>query len=317
MTQASPRAAAFACLGLAMSLTGTYVALSKPLALVFPVFLLAWLRYGLGAVAMLGWLRKPVDEPPLAARDKALLFLNALLGSFLFTILMIYGVSLTQATTAGVVMASIPAWVALLSWGFLRERIGTRTWMAIACAVVGIILFSLNKHAPLATPGSAASPQPHGAWGEELGIVLLLGASCCEGAYSVIGKRLTAALGPRRISALINLWGFMLATPIGLYLAFDFDFRSVHWRMWALLLFYALAACMWTVWLWMTGLARIPASQAGVFTVMLPVSAALVGAAFLGETMNAAQFLAFGLALTSVVLATLPERGFRRARRGR
>jgi hypothetical protein len=29
-----------------MSLVGTYVALSKPLTTVFPVFLLAWLRFG-------------------------------------------------------------------------------------------------------------------------------------------------------------------------------------------------------------------------------------------------------------------------------
>ena len=84
--------------------------------------------------------------------------------------------------------------------------------------------------------------------------MLLLGAVVCEAAYTVIGKKLTGSLGPKRITSLINLWGFVLTTPFGLYLALDFPFASVGWGTWVLLLFYALAACMWTVWLWMTGL---------------------------------------------------------------
>lgn len=290
-----------------MSLVGTYVALSKPLALAFPVLLLAWLRFGIGALAMLGWLRKPAHEALLAPRAKVLLFLNALLGNFLFTIFMIYGVSLTSASTAGVIMACIPACVALLSWVFLHEHVSARTWLAVVCAVAGIALFALYKPELPAQTGQALAPQntQNQHW---LGMALLLAASVCEAAYSVIGKRLTASLGPRRISALINLWGFVLATPAGVYLALGFDFTAVDWPTWALLLFYALAACMWSVWLWMTGLSVVPASQAGIFTVLLPVSAALVGVLALGETLGAMQMLAFALALASVVLATLPAR---------
>ena len=58
--------------------------------------------------------------------------------------------------------------------------------------------------------------------------------------------------------------------------------------LWGLLVVYALAASIWTVWLWMTGLQGVPASQAGVFTVMLPVSAALVGVLVLGESLSRA-----------------------------
>ena len=58
----------------------------------------------------------------------------------------------------------------------------------------------------------------------------------------------------------------------------------------------------------MTGLKTIPASQAGVFTVFLPVSAALVGVVFLDETLSGLQALAFGVALIGAVLATLPSK---------
>jgi drug/metabolite transporter (DMT)-like permease len=73
-----------------------------------------------------------------------------------------------------------------------------------------------------------------------------------------------------------------------------------------LLLVYAIAASVLTVWLWMTGLKHVPASSAGIFTVFLPVSAAAIGVVVLGETFTAAQIGAFALALAGVVLATFP-----------
>ena len=102
---------------------------------------------------------------------------------------------------------------------------------------------------------------------------MLVGAVVCEAAYVVIGKRLTGQVSARRISALINLWGLALVTPLGLWQALRFDFASVAAPMWGLLVFYALAASVITVWLWMKGLRSVPAPQAGVFSVMLPVAA--------------------------------------------
>jgi drug/metabolite transporter (DMT)-like permease len=281
------------------------VALSKPLVAVFPVFLLAWLRFGIGAVAMMSWLRKPDQEPALTPRTKRLLFLESFLGNFLFSVCMLFGVSLTTAVAAGVVMSSIPAVVALLSRVFLGERIGRRTMGAIACAAVGIGLFSLQKG------GSAdmgVRPGPLGLDLQVWGNLLVFAAVVCEASYVVIGKHLTGDIGPKRISAIINLWGLVLVTPMGVWAAWHFDFGTVEVQTWSLLVFYALAASVWTVWLWMTGLKSVPAARAGVFTVMLPISAAAVGVLFMGERLTSLQSVAFGIALLGLVLATLPGR---------
>jgi drug/metabolite transporter (DMT)-like permease len=294
------RPAAYACLALSMTLVGSYVALSKPLVAAIPVFLLAWLRFGIGAVAMIPWLRKPASEAPLAPRTRGLLFLESFLGNFLFSICMLFGVSMTSAVSAGVIMAAIPAVVALLSFVFLREPISGRIWTAIACAAAGIGLLAVAK------PHAAVSAQDAQlAW---LGNLLVFAAVVCEASYAVIGKALTGALGPKRITSLINLWGLALVTPMGLWGALHFDFGAVRPGVWVLLLFYGLAASVWTVWLWMTGLKVVPAAQAGVFTVMLPVSAAVVGVVFLGETLGGLQLVAFLAALAGVVLATSPRR---------
>ena len=298
MPNRSPHAPwwAYACLAASMALVGTYVGMSKLLVAVFPVFLLAWLRFGIAAVAMLGWLRAAPGEPRLTRHDRILLFWESFLGNFLFSICMLWGVSLTSAVAAGVIMAAIPAAVALLSRAFLGERIPRRVALGIACAMGGIALLSATRSGATESAGAGAAP-----W---LGNLLLLGAVFCEACYVVIGKRLTGSVSARRISAIVNLWGFALVTPFGLWQATSFAFGAVAGSMWALLGFYALAASMVTVWLWMTGLRHVPAASAGVYSVMLPVSAATIGVVVLGEPFGAQQGAAFALALAGVVLAS-------------
>jgi drug/metabolite transporter (DMT)-like permease len=285
---------AYASLAASMALVGSYVGLSKLLVAALPVFLLAWMRFGIAAVAMLPWLRRVPGEAPLSRHDRVLLFWESFLGNFLFSICMLFGVKATSAVAAGVAMAAIPGAVALLSWAFLGERVHGRTWAAIACAAAGIALLAVAKG------GAGAGPW----WGW----ALLLGAVFCEACYVVIGKRLTGNVSPRRISALINLWGLALVTPLGLWQALAFDFAAVTPGLWGLLVFYALAASAVTVWLWMQGLRHVPASRAGVFSVMLPVAAALVGVLFLGEAFGPLHGAAFALALAGVLLATWPAR---------
>jgi drug/metabolite transporter (DMT)-like permease len=281
-----------------MAVVGSYVALSKMLVVVFPVFVLAWLRFAIAALAMAGWVRRSAGEAPLDARDRRLLFAESFFGNFLFSICMLGGMALTSALAAGVIMASLPAVVALLSWWWLRERIAPRVRAGIACAVAGIALVSLSRHG--AAPAGAAFTQAL------TGNLLLLGAVTCEAIYVVVGKKLAAKLSPKRISALINLWGLALVTPLALWQTGSFDLGSVAAASWTLLVFYSLAASIATVWLWMTGLRHVAASSAGVFTVMLPVSAAAVGVLFLGERFSAVQAAAYALALAGVVLATWP-----------
>lgn len=309
MTSSSPASAAaghahapwlsYLCLGSSMALVGSYVGLSKLLLAVFPVFLLAWLRFGMAAVAMAGWVRRRSSDAPLSRHDRILLFFESFFGNFLFSICMLFGVGLSSALAAGVIMAAIPAAVAIFSRVFLKERILPRVAVGIACAVGGIALVSLVAHGG-EDKGSSL-----------LGNLLLFGAVLCEASYVVMGKKLAGNVSAKRISALVNLWGLALVTPLGLWQAMSFDFGAVLPGAWSLLLFYSLAASMVTVWLWMTGLRHVPASSAGIFTVLLPISAAVVGVTFLGERISVTQAAAFGLAIAGVLLATWPSRSRR------
>ena len=232
----------YACLALSMSLVGVYVALSKPLALGFGVFILAWLRFAIGAIATMHWLPKPASEPPLSFKIYLLLFAESFFGNFLFSILMLYGMALSQAFSAGIIMSCIPVAVALLSRIFLKERIQRSTQWALLLAVSGLLILNTHSASPSSTDESSASL---------LGHICLLGAVFCEAMYVVIGRTLSQVIQPKRIIAVINLWGLILITPLALMAIQQTGIPHVDASLWWLLLFYGLAASVGTVWLWM------------------------------------------------------------------
>jgi uncharacterized membrane protein len=150
----------YALLFSGMALVGTYVALSKPLTAAIPVFLLAWLRFAIASVAMLPWtFGRPGDERIGPRRWRAL-FLQSLFGNFLFSICMLFGISMTSAASAGVILSTLPAMVALFSWLFLSERLTARGWIAVALAVGGVAVLTVARTD--AKSNAAACHRPNG-----------------------------------------------------------------------------------------------------------------------------------------------------------
>ncbi len=284
----------YLCLLAGMSVVGSYVALSKPLVAVIPVFILAFLRFSLAGVMMLPWLRREAGAPHLDAPAKRWLFLQSLLGNFLFSICMLYGVLYSNALTAGIVMAGIPAAVAVLSWAFLKERISLRMGVAIGLSVAAVLLLQAAKSAAPVGENYA------------LGVALLIAAVLCEASYVVLAKKLSGYLSPKRGSALLNAWGWTLILPFAAWQlwATGFELSSIVLANWALLAYYAVAASVLSTWLWFTGLRHVPASQAGVYTVALPVTAALLGVVVFKEAFTTWHALALALAVASVVCAS-------------
>jgi drug/metabolite transporter (DMT)-like permease len=284
-----------------MSLVGAYVALVKPLTALFPIFALAFLRFAIAAVALLPWTWRSAGEPPLSRSESWQLFLQSFFGNFLFSICMLWGVALTSATASGLVLGALPVVVALLSGALLRERITGRLLLAVLCAAAGIVVVQLAKPA-----WSDASSS----W---VGDALVFGAVCCEALYVVIGKRLAATRTPMRVSAWINLWGLALTTPLGLWQIARVDWSSIVPRTWAYLVFYSLAASVVAVALWMSGLRRISAGFAGVFTVALPLSTTAVAVGVLGEALTWLHAIALACATLAIVLAAWPSAAASRA----
>ncbi|BCQ53881.1 DMT family transporter [Burkholderia gladioli] len=285
---------------LSMLLVGSNVGIGKTIVVVVPVAILATLRFVI-ANAVLWPLWRP-SKMRTVKRDEWLnLFLQALFGTFLFTLLMLTGVQRTSAVAAGVITSTIPAVVALFAWIFLRERPDGRALLSIALAIVGVVAINLaNGHAPGAASAAGSSL---------VGNLLILGAVCCESFYVILSRRLTETLRPLDICAYTHLFGMLLMLPLGLLALPHFDYAAVPAGTWVLVVWYALSASIFSFCLWMIGIRHVPGSLAGVFSAVLPIAAAVYGIAFLGERPTLAHGFALACVVTGILLASLKPRG--------
>ncbi|MEM5330630.1 DMT family transporter [Paraburkholderia sp. JHI2823] len=277
-----------------MLLVGSNVGIGKSIVAFIPVPLFALLRFVI-ALAVLGPLLRRSRMQHVKRGEWVNLFLQALFGTFGFTLLMLGGVQRTSAVAAGVITSTIPAVVALFSWLFLRERPGARTLASIALAITGIAVVNLTHLGESADAGASSL----------LGNLMVLGAVCCESLYVILSRRLTQTLAPLDICAYTHLFGFLLMLPIGLTGALSFDFASVPAGIWWLALWYGLSASVFSFCLWMMGIRHVPGSIAGVFTAVLPVAAAIYGIAFLGERPTPAHGIALACVVAGIALASL------------
>ncbi|MFP6558581.1 DMT family transporter [Paraburkholderia sp. B3] len=275
----------------AMLLVGSNVGIGKSIVAFIPVPLFALLRFVI-ALAVLAPLLRAAKMQRVKRGEWINLFLQALFGTFGFTLLMLGGVHRTSAVAAGVITSTIPAVVALFSWCFLRERPDARALASIALAIAGIAVINL-AHADGGSPQSLA------------GNLMVLGAVCCESLYVILSRRLTQTLEPIDICAYTHLFGFLLMLPVGLPYALSFDYPAVPAGIWGLALWYGLSASIFSFWLWMKGIRHVPGSIAGVFTAVLPVAAAIYGMVFLDERPTPAHGVALACVITGVALASV------------
>jgi drug/metabolite transporter (DMT)-like permease len=278
----------------AMLLVGSNVGIGKSIVASVPVPLLALLRFVI-ALAVL-WPLLRVSKMKRVARGEWInLFLQALFGTFGFTLLMLNGVARTSAVAAGVITSTIPAVVALFAWVFLKEKPGGRAWASIALAIAGVLVINVAQSG-VSDAGSLS------------GNLMVLGAVCCESLYVILSRRLTQTLPAIDICAYTHTIGLLLMLPLGATSFVGFEWHSVSWSTWALVIWYGLSASIFSFWLWMKGIRHVDGSLAGVFSAVLPIAAALYGIAFLGERPTIAHGIALTCVVVGIALASLKAR---------
>lgn len=274
-------------LGAAMALVGLNVAVSKLLAQALPVAVLLFLRCLL-ACAVLAPFVRPRPPPRAVAWNLAS---QAALGTVLYNAALLAGLRRTGALEAGLVLASLPAVVALGAAALLGERMSGRGWLAVALAAGGMAALACAR-------GGAGG-------GTVTGGALVFLAVCGEAGYVLLAKRSAGRVG------LLQAVFWMQAASAALLAPFALpDLGAAAWdaRLAGLLVFHALTASVFAVVLWYAGLRRVGAAQAGVFTGLLPLTAGAVAVAALGEAPTAAHGAGAVLMFGSILLATWPGR---------
>lgn len=287
---------AYAQLSGAMALVGANVAVGKLLAEALPVPLILLLRCLL-ACAVLWPLARLVEGrvrvAPWVLRNLAL---QALVGTVLYNAGLLAGLRLTTALEAGLVLATLPAVVALGSAAWLRERLAPRHWLAAGLAAGGMAALVLAR---LGGGGGA---------GHLLGNALVFAGVLGEAAYVLLAKRISGRVPLVTASFWMQAFSAAMLVPLSLSGLGSLG-MLVDPKLAGLLIFHSLTASVVCLLLWYAGLRRVPAGVAGVFTALLPASAAAVAVLVLGEEFTAVHGLGFVLMGGSLLLATWPRRG--------
>ena len=279
----------------AMVLVGSSVVAGKLMAESLPVFLAGGLSSAIGAAILVPVLFvREGGFPAVGGRELLVLFLQAFTGIFLFRVLLLWGLLYTSAAEGGVITSTTPAVVGLISFLFLGDRPGPRVWAGIALAVAGIV--ALNVLGSGAEAGGARGSAPL------LGNLLVFGAVVSEALFTIFGKAAAGRVSPLTTAVSASVMSLALFLPLGLYQTIGFDFSSVGFAGWASVVHYGVFVTALGYLLWFGGLAKVPASTAGVFTGVLPVSAVLLSYVVLREPFSWAHPVGVGCVLLAILL---------------
>lgn len=220
-------------LSLGMAFTGATVAISKPLAAVMPVFLLGLLRCLIAAAALAPlMLKNRAVKFQGFERARGALIAQTVTGVFLFTSFLFFGVRHSSALSAGIITATLPAAVAVLSWIWLKERLGRFQALGVALAILGLATLSLAESGN--TAGANAVPL--------LGTGLLVMAVIVEAFYTIYAKQTALHLAPLPTAFLVNLLGVGLFALPGVWQGLTFDWALADARIWALIFTFAIGS---------------------------------------------------------------------------
>ncbi len=279
-----------------MALVGANVAVAKVLSEALPIALVAFLRCLLACLVLWPLARvrdgRGAVPGPAALRNLAL---QALFGTALYNAGLLAGLRLTGALEAGLVLATLPAVVALGAAVWLRERLPPRGWAAVALAVAGMGAITLAR-ADGTGGGSAA------------GNALVFAGVCGEAAYVLLARRIAGQVPVLTASLWMQAWSAAVLLPFALPGFGAAMALAAAPGLLALLVFHSLTASVLCVVLWYAGLRRVPAGVAGLFTGLLPATAALVAVALLGEPVSASHAAGFALMGASLLAAFWPRR---------
>lgn len=280
----------------AMTLTGANVPLAKVIVADIPLYAFLFFRFALSTAALAVLVRweagpKLRDMSPRARVDMAAMSLVGMVG---YTILIFEGVRRTAAADAGIITATLPAVVAILSVVLLRDRLQPRQWAAVALAVFGLMLVQAGAGAAGRT--------------SLLGNALVVGAILCEASFVIVGKRLAPPYRPVRLALGANVVGLALSFPLMVIEGRVIELLQLPPIMALACTWYVLSASVIALWLWYRGLPHVPTWLAGLATAALPIAALAVSVGFLGEPLGSARLFGAALVLASIGLGALAAR---------
>lgn len=289
MTSRRPALLALVVLSLVWSYN--WIVMKQALAWAGPITFSAW-RYGLGTLVLFGVLivrRQDLRPPPLVPT-----IMIGLAQTTGFQLLVQAALLAGGAGRTALLAYTMPFWVVLLNWIAFGQWPTRRLWLCLATAGAGLLLV-LEPWAGMGSAGASTA--------------MALGGGLCWAVGVVLSKRLfeRSATSPLSLTA----WQMLLGTLVVIAIALLVPERPVQWTLpfIAALAYNAVLASGLAWALWSFVVAQLPATIAGLSSLVIPVLGIGLAWAILGERPGGTESI--GVALIIGALAVI---NLRRAR---
>lgn len=225
-----------------------------------------------------------------------------LLGGSIITLhflVQITGLTTTTATNTGWIISVSPLALAVLSWLFLRERIGWGGLAGLATATGGILLLVSRGH--LTELG----------WLRSKGDWLVLASAHTWALYTVTTRNLVRRREPLAVTFVILALAAALTSALFVASADVARVRALSPRALVALIYLAIPGLALGQWFWQEGVSRLGAARAGLYLYLEPLATVVLAVPLLGEPFG--PFIALGgtLVLTGVYVGQREKAGSR------
>ncbi len=214
------------------------------------------------------------------------------LGNGLYQIFFIEGVARTQAGAASLVLASSPAFIAIIGWMRGVERAGPKriAGIALSLAGMGLVIFGTRE----STPGAPATL---------VGNLLVLAGCLCWSIFSVLLKPYTERVSGTQISALTMVGGAVPLLAISAGAIASAPWPTLPLGGWGALLYSGIVALVIAYFCWYHGVRVLGPTRTAMYGNLQPVIALLFAWMMLGELPSAAQIAGAVAILGGLLLA--------------
>lgn len=261
-------------------------------------FAIAFLRFALASVLLLALVRVRYGVLPRLDRKQtlAVLLLGAI-GVFAYNALFFKGLSLIEAGRASVIVATSPAFIAVGSAAFFRERLGLVRLSGVLLSVLGAAVVVSRGDLREVLAGGAG-----------LGEVMIFGCVLSWAAYSLIGKTVM-----RELSPLVAVCYSIVAGSVALFIAACLDglgndiLRATALDWLAIVYMTVFATVLGFVWFY-EGVCEIGPTRASLCINFVPVFAVLLAWLLLRESLTISLALGAALVLSGTYLTNRVSR---------
>jgi drug/metabolite transporter (DMT)-like permease len=276
---------------------GSFIATKLALKEVSPITIMS-IRFGMGVI-VLGFIvfaRREFAIP--GGTELAKYALLGFIGIAFHQWIQATGLKTVGAGTTAWIMTSIPAFIALFGWLFLREKLKPLHWVGIAIASMGVLLvLSDGSLTGMFTPGSLS-----------LGDILILLSAPNWAVFTILSRRLLRNQPPARAMVYVMGTGWLMTTVYALAAHSLVDIPKLSLTGWLSILFLGVICSGLAYVFYYDALEVIPAAQVGAFIYLEPLVAMLVASLILGEVIYAIALLGGVLIVIGVWLVNRPTK---------